>query len=102
MAGKEPQLATGKLGMSQERIEIGMLDKIQMLPVIHAGAPQGTIVDLEAQRMDQMQLKIVYDTQTGDIASILRNFGMNQGDTQHRHQSTTPPPPAAAGSLQEP
>ena len=54
-----------------------------MLPVIHPGAFQGAVVQLEPERLDQVQpCGAGGGAKTGDIARVRRDLGLDQDDVE--------------------
>src|SRR5687767_112023 len=60
-----------------------MLMNIERLPIIHARPAQIPIIDLVAQRMNQMQPGPGHGAHAADISSIGRNLGLEKHHVQH-------------------
>src|SRR6185369_4987585 len=57
-----------------------------MLPVIHAGAFELRVVELETKGFDEMQSRTRRGTEPGDVAGVRRDFGFDQNNM---HKSLT-------------
>lgn len=53
------------------------------LVVIKPGPPQAGIIEIEAQRAHQVQLRAGIGAQANSITGIRRNFGMDKDDVKH-------------------
>ena len=51
-----------------------------MLPVIHARALELRVVELEAERLDQVQRRLRRRAQPRHVARVRRDFRFNQND----------------------
>ena len=54
-----------------------------ILVVIQPGPAQRLVVEIEAERLDEMQFGAGVGAQTNDIAGIGRNFGLIEDDGEH-------------------
>src|SRR5581483_1333910 len=65
---------------SLERVPIEMAHERNLIEVIHAGAPEGTVRDRKACRLDDMRLDAEASGEAQDRAGILRNIGLVKRD----------------------
>ena len=61
-------------------------------PVIHARAFELRIVQLETERLDQMQPALCRQAKSGDVSGIRRNFWFNQHHVEHTTPKTKKAP----------
>jgi hypothetical protein len=54
-----------------------------MVPVVHPGPAQGSIVEPEPQTADKMEMHAGSGTQAGDITGIRGDFRFNQHNVKH-------------------
>ena len=53
---------------------------LDLLPVIHARTFQLRVVELESERLDEMQLRLRGRAEPRDVAGVRRDFRFNQDD----------------------
>ena len=58
---------------------------LDVLPVIHARALELRVVELEAERLDQMQRRLGGRAKPRHIARVRRDFRFNQDDVHISH-----------------
>ena len=66
--------ATGKVGVAMQG---------GVLVVIETGTTQALVIQLEAQRFDQMQVAAAVGAQPDNVAGIRRNFWLKKDDVKH-------------------
>lgn len=48
-----------------------------LVPIVHSGAAQGAVVEREAKRLDEMELRASGAAKAGDVACVWRDFGLD-------------------------
>ena len=70
--------------MGKEGIPVIMFEKIERMPVVHAGPTKSLVVYLESIGPDEMESAIGVSTQTSDVAGVLGNLGSEQYEVDQR------------------
>ena len=66
----------------QEIIPSVVVGGVQMFPIIKSCAAQVVVAGLEAEGVDEMQLRIIGNAKPTDAAGVLRNLGLVQKDVE--------------------
>ncbi len=67
----------------QKRIEGGVDPHLGKLAVVEAGASQPGVVQVEAERLDEVKIVAGVDAETHQIAGVRRNLRAVQHDVEH-------------------
>ena len=81
--------ASGALGsrlVGLERLPVGMLMHVELLPVVHAGPAQMPVADLESQGMNEVQPRAGDGAHATDVAGVLRDLRLEEHDVQHARE----------------
>lgn len=78
-AREEPEISKVRFGEARGELLPG-IDNVQaeMIPVIESRAAHRAIVDLEADRTDDPQMRVDSNACSTNIPGILRNFGLEE------------------------
>src|SRR5690606_1937679 len=85
---EQPQALRAKRTRAKGR-PVGMLVDIKRTPVVHPGAAQVPVGDLESQWMNQMKTRARQRTHPTDIAGVLRDLRIEEHDVQHARNLET-------------
>ena len=80
--GKAKQPRRAEAG--QAGVKVRVTEHRGKFVVIQAGSAEANVVQLKAKRLDQVQLAAGIGTQANDVASVGRDFGLEQDDMAHR------------------
>ena len=63
--------------------QVGMTLECGVLVVVEPGAAQALVVQLKADRLDQVQVAAAVGAQPDNVAGIRRNFWLKKDDVKH-------------------
>jgi hypothetical protein len=72
-----------RLGIAQEGVPVLVHLHVGVFVVIETGAAHLGVVEREAERFDQVQLRPRVRAQADDVARVGRDFGFDQYDVKH-------------------
>ena len=83
LSGEEPETFRTP-GRSQEGLPVGVMTDVEFVPVVHAGTAELGVVDLEAQRMHQVQDAARHGAHAPDVAGVRRDLRAEQDEMERR------------------
>ena len=82
----EPEAGGGGKGLA-EGGPVGPAVPGDLLPVVHAGAFELAVVELEAEGFDEMEGGVGGGAEAGDVAGVGRDFGFEEDDVHEKQSS---------------
>jgi hypothetical protein len=67
----------------QATVQVGVALERRVLVIIQPGAAQALVIQLEAQRLDQVQAAAVVGAEADNVAGFRRNFRLEKDHMEH-------------------
>ena len=83
LGGEEPE-SIRAAGRSEESLPVIVVADVEFVPVIHARATQLGVVDLETQRVDEMEHATRHSAHAAHVAGIRRDLRAEQDEVERR------------------